>query len=180
MTADELKAYYTVQLPELTQIAQRHFRHVDAERRDESTQNVLCLTWKYARSLALKNRFNNPGLLMSVLYYAIKQTRSGRRIQGKSRSQCVYDNAGKGRVRLATADLDGLVGKKTAFLDQVIGRIDVPAFLATLKPQQQRLAMDLAASITTKEAAARHGVSPGAISQFRSRFRKLYDAFFAD
>ena len=75
--------------------------------------------------------------------------------------------------------LDGLVGKKTSVLDQMVFRLDVPAFLATLTPRQRLLALDLAGSMTTSEAAEKHGVTPGAISQFRSRFKKWYDEFFA-
>jgi hypothetical protein len=179
MTTDELKLHYTNQLPDLKRIAQYYFRHVDAERRDENTQNVLCLTWKYARSLVLQDRFDDPGLLRSVLFYAIRQTKSGRRIQGKARSKCVYDHARKGRINLAFADLDELAGKKTSVFDRVVFRIDIPALLATLNPQQRLLAFDLAGSMTTKEAAARHGVTPGAISQFRRRFKQLHDAFFS-
>ena len=122
---------------------------------------------------------SDAGLLTSVLYYALRQTRSGRTIQGKDRTKDAIDYRNRGRVQFQTTDLDGLVGKKTSVLDQMVFRLDVPAFLATLKPHQRLLALDLAGNMTTSEAAEKHGVTSGAISQFRSRFKRWYDEFFA-
>jgi hypothetical protein len=33
--------------------------------------------------------------------------------------------------------------------------------------------------MATKQAAEKYGVTPAMISQFRARFRQLFDAFFA-
>ena len=75
--------------------------------------------------------------------------------------------------------LEGLVGRTTPILDQVAFRIDMPQFFDTLTERQRRLACDLAWGMTTKEAADKYGVTPGAISQFRVRFKFLFDSFFA-
>jgi hypothetical protein len=37
------------------------------------------------------------------------------------------------------------------------------------------MAVDLAQNMSTTEAAAKYGVSAGAISQFRVRFKKLFE-----
>lgn len=62
----------------------------------------------------------------------------------------------------------------------VIFRLDIRGFLLTLTPRQQMLAYDLTSGERTKDVAQKHGVTPGAISQFRTRFKKLYDEFFAE
>jgi hypothetical protein len=41
------------------------------------------------------------------------------------------------------------------------------------------IAVDLAGGMATAEAAEKYGVTAGAISQFRRRFKQLFDRFFA-
>jgi hypothetical protein len=49
-----------------------------------------------------------------------------------------------------------------------------------LSERNRRLALDLATGMSTKEAAERHGVTPGAISQFRVRFRRWYEEYHGE
>jgi len=55
----------------------------------------------------------------------------------------------------------------------------VPAFFSTLTSRQRAIAADLATGMATTEAAEKYGVTLGAISQFRARFKQLFDGFFA-
>jgi hypothetical protein len=179
MTLDALQCCFATHLPDMHRIASRRFCYLDPDKREEAIQNTLCLAWKFAHALFRKGRMDNPGILKSVLWYAIKQTKSKRTVQGKGKTKDAMDYRDRGRATFEHADLDGLIGRNTPVPEQVSFRVDVPVFLSTLKPRQQLLAHDLAAGMTTTEVAERHGVTPGAISQFRRRFKGWFDDFFA-
>jgi len=182
MTIDALQCSFVAYLSDMQAIASWSFRHLDPERREEAVQNVLALAWKFAHVLFRQGRFDNPGILKSVLTYAIRQTKSGRTVQGKGsrKSKDALDYRDRGRVTFEQTDLTDFIGRTTPIPEQVSFRVDVPAFLATLKPHQQMLAGDLAVGMTTSEVAKKHGVTPGAVSQFRVRFKALFDSFFAE
>lgn len=63
--------------------------------------------------------------------------------------------------------------------DAVSFRLDVPAFFKTLSARQRGMAEDLMLGTSTGEVAERHGVSASAVSQFRIRFRALFNEFFS-
>lgn len=178
MVCDTLRDSFAAQLPELNRLAKTYFRHLTPDRREEAIQNTLTLVWKHYRSLALNGRGEEP-LLRSILWYAVKQTRCGRMIQGGKNAKGVADKQRWGKVQFDVVELEGLVGRNTSVLDRVSFRIDMPQFFDTLTDRQRRLACDLAWGMTTKEAADKYGVTPGAISQFRVRFKLLFDNFFA-
>lgn len=182
MTLDALQCCFVAYIPDMQAIASWSFRHLDPEKREEAVQNVVTLAWKFAHVLFRQGRIDNPGILKSVLTYAIRQTRSGRTVQGKSsrKSKDALDYRDRGRVTFEQTDLTGFIGRATPVPDQVSFRVDVPAFLSTLKRHQQALAADLAVGGTTTEVAKKHGVTPGAVSQFRVRFKTWFDAYFAD
>lgn len=176
-TQSDLEACFVSYLPSIQRIARTHFRHLDPDRRDEAVQNTLALCWKFYVALFHQGRANQ-GILKSILWYAIKQTKSGRSVQGKARSKDALDYRDRGRVSFEIYDLNGFVGRTTPVPDQVSFRVDVPAFFGTLNERQQNMAFDLAAGDTTGEVAQKHGITSGAVSQFRRRFKVLFDEFF--
>jgi hypothetical protein len=72
------------------------------------------------------------------------------------------------------------VADTTPIPEQVAFRIDIPAFLNTLNDRQRAMAYDLASGMGTGEVARKYNVSPGAVSQFRTRFKLLLERFYAD
>jgi len=182
MTLDALQCCFVAYLPDIQSIASWSFRHLDPDKREEAIQNVVTLAWKFAHVLFRQGRMDEPGILKSVLIYAIRQTRSGRTVQGKNSRKCkdALDYRDRGRVTFEQTDLTGFIGRTTPVPDQVSFRLDVPAFLSTLKRHQQVLAADLAVGMTTSEVAKKHGVTPGAVSQFRQRCKTWFDAYFVD
>jgi hypothetical protein len=176
---DTLKAVFVHRLPELTWMAKAAFRHLDPEARAEAVQNTLALTWQGYRSLIPQGRGEEPSLLLSVLCFSIKRTKCGRMVQGKVRARDITERRRIGKVCFHAVDLDGFVGKWTPVPDQVAFRLDTPKFLSTLPERQRRLAEDLSSGMTTAEAAQRYGVTAGAISHFRVRFRELFDQFMS-
>jgi len=172
-----LQSYFVEHLPEMRQLAHFHFKHLEPDQRQEAIQNTLGLAWKFLHALFQQGRLHHPETWNGVLWYAIRQTKCGRKPQGKGKSKDAFEC---GRVKFEFVDLQDLIGRKTSVIDQVIFRTDVPRFFSTLTPRQQLLAYDLASGERTKDVAQKHGVTPGAISQFRTRFKTLYEEFFAE
>jgi hypothetical protein len=175
---NSLHRFFVEHLAEMKRMAESHFRCLDPDKREEAVQNTLTLAWKFLH--ALHRRGRSPEIWKSVVWYAIKQTKCGRMIQGQPRAKDAYECRRRGRVRFEQVDLNGLIGRKTLVFDQVVFRVDIPQFLATLKPRNQSLACDLATGMTTTEAALKYRVTPGAIAQYRKRFRRWHENFFAE
>lgn len=178
-TLATLQQHFTEQYPRMARQVEGHFWHLDPEKREEAVTNTLGLAWKFFYYLFEEGRATQR-MLGSVLWYAIKQTKIGRKVQGNDGriAKCAIDYRNRGRVRFEMTDLNDLISDNTPIPDQVIFRIDVRRFLASLKPRQQALAYELATGHTTSEVAEKHGVTPAAVSQFRSRFKRWYDRFF--
>jgi hypothetical protein len=179
---DTFKNTFTCLLPDLTRMAKAAFRDLDPEAREEAVQNTLALTWRSYHALIEQGRADEPGVLKSVLWYSIKQTRMGRTLPGTGEAEKprdVYRNAKRGRVRFEHVELRHFVADDTPIPDAVSFRIDVPAFFGTLSDRQQRMAEDLMTGETTSAVAGKYGVTPGAVSQFRTRFKELFETFMA-
>ena len=164
----------------MRRLAGVHFTRLDPDRREEAIQNTLAVAWKFLYALFEQGRLLHPEIWKSVLWYSVRQTKRGRTPLGQPGAKDAFEGRRRGRVKFEPVDLQDLIGRKTPVLDQVIFRVDVARFLSTLTPRQQMLAYELAAGGSTKGVAERHGVTPGAISQFRNRFRMLYNDFFAE
>jgi hypothetical protein len=178
MTINAPHESFTRQLPELEVMALAQFRGLGPEAREEALQNTTALAWKYWLRLAEKGRADEPELLRNVWWYALKQTRAGRTItrgdgkRGKARHDA-YD-----RFMVEHIDFNLFVADRTPIPEQVAFRIDIPVFLNTLNDRQKALACDLASGMGTGEVAKKHGVTPGAVSQFRTRFKMLFEKFY--
>jgi DNA-directed RNA polymerase specialized sigma24 family protein len=167
------------QLADMRRFASHRFYYLDPEKREEAVQNTLALAWKSFHKLSRQGRAN-AGILKSVVHYAVRKTQCKQVAQDKARAKDALDYRDRSRVKFEWTDLNGLVGRNTPILDQVSFRMDIPAFLGTLKPRHRLLACELAAGMTTVEAAERHGLTPSGISQFRRRFRRRFDEFFGN
>lgn len=180
MTIEMLRELFTNELPELEILGRAWFRGIGFEAQDEAIQNTTALAWKYWLRLGERGRAEEPDMLRKVWWFALKQTRVGRTItggdgqRGKGR-QDVYDR--RDGVTVEHIDFNLFVGDRTPILDQVAFRLDLPAFMATLNERQRAMAADLASGMSTSEAARKHGVTPGAVSQFRTRFKMLLEKF---
>jgi hypothetical protein len=179
-TADDLP--FISRLPEMKDLAAGHFRHLDPEAREEAVQNSVVLAYRYWRRLVERGR-DAEGLLKGVLWWACRHTRLGRQGGGraKAKPKCVLDYARRGMGEVIVQrglDLNHFIGQSASVPDAVAFRVDIPAFLRTLPERDQQIARDLAIGTGTKEVARKYGVSAPAISQFRTRFRRKYDAFY--
>jgi hypothetical protein len=176
-----LRDTFTCLLPDLTSMAAAAFRYLDPEAREEAVQNTLALTWHAFIALIEKGRGDEPGIIKSVLWFSIKQTRAGRTVPsgGESKPKDAFTYSKKGRVRFEKIDLRYFVSDDTPVPEVVSFNVDVPAFFETLNDRQRRMAEDLMAGESTSAVAAKYKVTPGAVSQFRTRFKELFDVFMA-
>jgi len=168
-------------VPELTRMADAAFRNLGREAREEAVQNTLALAWKSYHALIEQGRADQPGIIKSVLWFSIKQTRTGRTMPGTgdTKPKDCFTHARRGHVTFVDVALDSFVADTTAIPDAVSFRIDVPAFLATLTDRQQRMAQDLMAGGSTSAVAQKFGVTAAAVSQFRTRFKDRFENFMA-
>lgn len=178
-TLTALQSHFSDEYPRMARLVEGHFRHLDPDKRDEAVANTLGLAWKFLNHLYEEGRATHR-MLGSVLWYAIKQTKIGRKVQGNDGriAKCAIDYRNRHRLRFELTDLNDLISDDTPVPEQVIFRVDVRRFLGSLKPRQQALAYDLAIGNTTTEVAQKHGVTPAAVSQFRTRFKRWFDDFF--
>jgi len=180
LTLDTVQNMFVQQLPTLQKMAKIQFRTLRPEAKQESISNALGLCWKFFHRLAALGRAEEHGILASCMRFAIRQTREGRTPQGCPRKQDTLSRRWVGPTRLDDFDLEQFVSKTTPIPVQVSFRVDVPAFMATLSSHQRKIAVDLANGMSTTEAAEKHDLSMGRISQHRRLLKDLFDVFFAD
>jgi hypothetical protein len=175
-----LQDTFTQRLPAMQRTARLHFLGFPPEVRQEMVANTIAICWKFFYGLFLQGRVDHPNILTSCVYYAIRHTVCGRTVQSKTRAKDAFEHRRSGKVRFEEFDLNHFVGRNTPVVDQVSFRVDVPMFLNTLNGRERRLALDLAFGMTTGEAAEKYGLSAGRISQFRTKFKRRYEEFFAE
>jgi ATP/maltotriose-dependent transcriptional regulator MalT len=179
MPCAQVQYAFTARLSELKRAAESAFRNLPPDRREEAVQNVLALAWKQYRALVLKGRDDAAEMLGPITFFAIRQTKCGRMIQGCEKAGDTYEKKRRGKVVAEDIDVHDLMGRSTPVLEAVSFRIDIPKFFDTLSERQRHMARLLASGFSTSEVAELTGVTAGAVSQFRQRFKALYDEFFA-
>jgi hypothetical protein len=172
-------------LPEIQQRLRQAFRHLDAESRDDATEEgVIHALLSYVR-LFERGRAGSVSA-SSLAWYAAKQVKRGRPAVGRLNVHeplSRYAQLGQGicverlHGHSQTDDqwIDHFIdGKRASVADQVAVRLDAREWLATLSRRMRRIAKDLAFGCSTSEVARKHGVTAGRVSQLR---RELYEAW---
>lgn len=178
---ESCRAAFTARVPEMTKMANAAFRHLDPEAQEEAVQNAMALAWHAYRALIEQGRGGDPGIITSCVWYAVKQTRGARTLPGERpvKPKDVFTYAQRGRAKFERSELTQFIANTTPIPDAVSFRLDVPAFLATLSDRQQRMATELMQGTSTKECADKFKVTPAAVSQFRQRFKELFEVYVA-
>jgi hypothetical protein len=180
----DARIVFETRLPEIECLAGSHFRHLDPDAREEAVQNSVVLAYRYWLRLVEVGK-SGEDCFKAAIWWATKHTKQGRKGGGcgKVKAKCVLDYARRRKGGVAIqggVDLNYFVGPAASTPDAVSFRLDVPVFLGTLPERDRRIAMTLADGHGTTETARKFGVSPGAISQARTRLRKKYDEFHAE
>jgi DNA-directed RNA polymerase specialized sigma24 family protein len=173
------RSAFTELVPDMVRMTNAAFRNLTPDAREEAVQSALAIAWKSFHALVQQGRGEEPNIIRNVLWYAIKQTRAGRMIQGESRAKDAYKYARRGQAVFENLPLKFFVSDATPIPDAVSFRNDVPCFFATLSERQQRMAKDLMMGTSTKDCAERFDVTSGAVSQFRTRFKQLFEQYMA-
>jgi hypothetical protein len=181
--ATDLRARFESRLPEIRRVAERHFHFLNAEALEQAVQNVTVLAWQYLLNAERAGKGGREDVFHNIVKWACRHTRQGRQAGGcGTKAGCVLDHARRGSHNVVvdrSVDLNHFVGRSASVPDAVAFRLDVPAFLATLPDRDRQIALSLARGQGTGEVARAFGVTPGAISQFRSRFKRRYDEYHA-
>jgi hypothetical protein len=177
------QAAFVALLPEIEQRLRQTFRQLDAESRDDATEEgVIHALLSYLR--LLERGRAGCASASSLAWYAAKQVKRGRPAVGRlsvHEPLSRYAQLGQGihvvrlHSSLQTDDhwIDRIVeDKRASVADQVAVRLDVRAWLATLSRRLLRIAKDLAYGCSTSEVARKHGVTASRVSQLR---RELYE-----
>jgi hypothetical protein len=181
VSVSDLQDSFVARLPWMQNTARAAFHRLDPDKKEEAVANTIALAYRAFARLNERGKADNPGILQAVIWYSIRQTKAGRRIDSARKPKDPLVLRVYGKVTFESPDLiDGLVGRKTPIPDAVSFRLDVPAFLTTLSKRNRRMAMDLAEGRSTTEVAEKYGVSAGRVSQFRREFKTLFDRFFAE
>ena len=119
----------------------------------------------------------------SLAWYGSRQVKRGRPAVGRLNNKdplsryAQLSNAVQVEP-LESGWIDTLVEDKRApVLDQVAAKMDVGAWFGSLSRRMKQIARDLAHGFSTKEAAEKHGVTPGRISQLRRSLANSWAAF---
>jgi DNA-directed RNA polymerase sigma subunit (sigma70/sigma32) len=166
-------------LPEIEQRLKSKFRQLDAASKDEAVgEGIAHALLAYVR-LHEQNR-PEVASARSLACYSARQVKSGRPAIGRMNNKeplSLYAQLEKGICvdRSLGEWIDKLVEDKRAGVpEQVAAKLDFRAWWNTLTQHMKRIAKDLAFGFSTKEVAAKYGVTAGRISQLR---RELLDSW---
>lgn len=175
-------------LPQIECHARFAFRDRKGEAREEAVQETICNACVVYARMAQQGR-TGAATWSSLVTYAIRQVRDGRRVGGSLNVRDVTSDHCRLRKRVKVQPLcrwdepnqewrELLVEDKTCTpAELAASRIDVPAFFETLGPKKRRIAEALATGESTRKVAKRFGVSPGRISQLRREFLEAWHNF---
>jgi hypothetical protein len=172
-TIEEGKALFEARHTELWHRAHAYFRDMTPEARDEAVANALFLTWQDFVSL-IERALANDTLLSTTFAFACRRTRSGR-TGGKtaySGGKELFNHA-----RRHSLDMDAFVADRTSVFDAVAFKVDTESWLESLPESHRTYAVEMAEGMDTKDIAARHHVTPPAVSMRRKDLKASYEKF---
>jgi hypothetical protein len=180
-------------LPKVLSHGRVYFRHLkSAERQEEYIAEMVALTWKWHRRLAERGK-DSTRFPTALATFAARAVRSGRRLAGTDRAKDVLSPVAQQRKRFAVSplpcgsSLNGNVfdealhdNTRTPPDQQCAFRLDFPAWRATHTERDRRILDELMLGERTLDVAARHGLSPGRVSQLRRELHDDWEHFCAE
>jgi hypothetical protein len=198
-------AFLTI-LPSVELHGRIYFRHLRCpHKKADAVQEMQALAWKWY--LRLHERGKDPADFISGFVTLLaRAVNSGRRLAGMSRAKDVLNPATQRRHGFTVERLPSCTqashellyaevhGQElhdayqerlrdntiTPVIDQVVFRIDWPAFLQTLTGRERRLIRAMARNERTLDLSKQFEVSPARISQLRREFCKGWMRFCGD
>jgi hypothetical protein len=175
-------------LPEIESRLRYWFRDLDAEAREEAVDDGVVYCVLSFAGLCEKGREHHatPGTLA---WFAMLQIRNGRECGCRLNSKDVCSRYAQLRREISVVPLqhrdpdddrwvtDVIDGRKTPILDQVAARLDIIAWLSSLRRRTKSIATDLAKGFSTSEVAHKHRLSASRIAQMRRELKASWQQF---
>ncbi len=185
---EQVRAYFQETHAWMDRVLRGCFPYLKACRNEdgleEAVHNTITLAFENVLRCAANGKIGDGDDLTRFtkqsLWWAVRHTRMGRSITRKHNIDKKYGDAFEKMTRHDRCRIEDFVGRSTPVPDAVSFRVDTPEFFATLTERQQSMATGLMAGMSTKDVAETFGVTPGAVSQFRTRFYVLWREFFGD
>ena len=188
-TDEEVHAKYHELEPSIIQITKIAFRGANPDKREDAVQSSRVHAFNFLKGLAKQGRLDEANA-STIAYYAIKSYKCGR-IGGIPSSATDVLGERCRILRRATVENFGLAeGAFTYFMSEatrIDGRVSIPRTVALRvdfvewyqqqSSRDQEIIKDLAYGEGTSDIAKKYGVRPGAVSQWRRKYEKLWYAF---
>ena len=185
-----LQARFLSILAKIQTHARIFFRHVRCRcKRDDFIAETIALAWKWFRRLSLKGR-DATQFALALAIYAAKAVRCGRRAYGQMKAQDVLNEHAQQRHGFYVAKLpdfstlsenplaEALIDNtRSPVPEQVMFRLDFPAWLRTRTQRDRRLIGDMMIGQRTLDLSRKYGISPGRVSQVRREFHDDWQRF---
>jgi hypothetical protein len=187
-----LQRSFLALLPRVERHTRVYFRHLrcPAEREDAVAETVA-LAWQWHVRLARRGK-DASRFAGALAGFAARAVRGGRGLCGQENSRDVLSRLARRRRRFGVKRLpecsslggDRLTealtdNRRTPPDEQVVFRIDFPAWWRTRAERDRRILDALMVGERTTDVARRHGLSPGRISQLRREFHDDWQRFGA-
>jgi hypothetical protein len=194
-SAEDLHARFLLILPRVELHGNIFFRHLRPDRRADAVQEMCGLGWRCY--LRLHERGKDPAdFLTGFVTLLARAVNSGRRLAGMARAKDVLNPATQRRHGFHVERLPSCTQAPHELLysevhgqeqhdafeerlrdntitpvpEQVIFRIDWPAFLRTLTGRERRLIRAMGLGERTRDLGKLFDVSPARVSQLRREF----------
>ena len=176
-------AFLALVLPRVLTHGRVYFRHLrSAELKEEYLAEMVALTWKWHCRLAERGK-DAARFPTALATFAARAVRGGRRACGQERGRDALSPSAQRRHGFLVSALPEVStlsdnplaealhdNTQTPPDEQCAFRIDFPAWRATHAERDRRLLDDLMLGERTLDAAGKHGLSPGRVSQLRREF----------
>jgi len=175
-------------MPAIKRYARLTFRTLPPHEREEATSEVVCSAFCAFRRLAALGK-QHLAFATPLARFAVAHFRAGRRVGNKLNSNDVTSVVNQRQHGFTLQSLrSGLSeegvwieiladNKLTPVPDQVVFRIDFPAWFRLQNQRDRKLAKFLALGNSATEAARHFGVSEARVSQLRSKLRSSWQEF---
>lgn len=176
-------------LPRIEGMASAYLGMRHGDRKDEAIAEVVAISWKEYRQLALRGRAVEK-LLGKIVWFAAKSVRSGRRLVGSHPIGDVMSPRARFRHGYSVGTLPhggeeanpeaiDALRTRTAESPEIAAafRVDLEEWLKGLGGRERRVARQLLAGSNGAEVARRHGVSRTMIYFIRRDLRADWEEF---
>jgi hypothetical protein len=183
LTVVQLQTRFLSVLPRIETHARIYFRHLKCpHQREEAVAECVALVWWWF--VGLVRRGKNPEAFITVLAdFAARAVSSGRRVCGQEKANEVLSPVAQRRHGFMVQRLHLYAytagrlweeavhdNTQTPVTDQVVFRVDFPAWLQTRTKRDRRIIDRLLLGEQTGVVAQAFDLSPGRIAQLRRQF----------